>query len=503
MTTAAVTPKVIGDTRAEHATAPAGTPFRWGRLVLAILALAFFLHLPAFFVDVFNSDETFIATQAEVIQQGGNLYEDAADRKPPMVPYVYAGTFEILDTTELWSVRMVAALAGALTAILLAVEARRRYGDRAAWIAGLLTVFALVAFAPQDGQAANFEIFMLPAMTAGVLLARRGRAASSGVAVAIATLAKQTGAVTMLPVLYLVWKHDRWRGLLRAGLGFGIPLALVAILMGPRQLIYWTVLGNGSYVGVETASAYVVSLLLVMSIAWLACNLPIVWRLPVAWRDRKVPSLDGSTDADLWLWAITAALAVMVGLRFFGHYYLQLVPPLALLSAGALARGSRRIATWTVAAAAIMALAFSAAGYFMQPFNRETHYERVAAYVQRHSDPDDSLLVWGNAPEIYWASGLEPATRFVATNSFLAGNHPGRPGEDAAPEETSPIVWDWFFEDLTSNEPRFIVDTAPARIRGAEYSPITRFPSLQAFVEQHYRFVRSIDGIAVYERKGS
>jgi len=68
--------------------------------------------------------------------------------------------------------------------------------NSAAWGAGLLCMFALVAFAPQDGQAANFEIFMLPAMTAAVLLARRGRAVSSGVAVAVATLAKQTGAAT-------------------------------------------------------------------------------------------------------------------------------------------------------------------------------------------------------------------------------------------------------------------------------------------------------------------
>lgn len=500
MTTAAATPEAADGARPEHAPAPPA-PFRWGRLALVLLALTFALRLPAFFVDVFNSDETFIATQAQVIQEGGNLYEDAADRKPPLVPYVYAATFEVFDTHDLWSVRLAAVLAGTLTALLLAIAARRRYGDKAAWTAGLLCVFALVAFAPQDGQAANFEIFMLPAMTAGVLLARRGKATGAGAAVAVATLAKQTGAVTMLPVLYLVWKHDGRRGLGRALTGFLVPLALVALLMGPRQIIYWTVLGNGSYVGVESASAYVISMLLLMSLAWAACNLPIIWRLPAAWRARHITSLDGDNDIDLWLWAATAALSVMVGLRFFGHYYLQLIPPLVLLTAGALARGPRRMVVWTVTAAAIMAVAFSAAGYFMQPFNRETHYERVAAYVARHSNPNDSLLVWGNAPEIYWASGLDPATRFVATNSFLAGNHPGRPGEDAAPEETSPIVWDWFFEDLTSDPPRFIVDTAPARIRGAEYSPITRFPSLQAFVRDNYRYVRSIDGIAIYERR--
>ena len=144
------------------------------RLVIVLLAFAALLRLPAFFVDVFNSDETFLATQAQVIENGGNLYEEAADRKPPLVPYVYAAAFELFGTNDLWSVRVLAIGAAALTALLLALEARRRYGRRAAWAAGLLCVFALVAFAPQDGQAANFEIFMLPAMTAAVLLARRG-----------------------------------------------------------------------------------------------------------------------------------------------------------------------------------------------------------------------------------------------------------------------------------------------------------------------------------------
>ena len=62
------------------------------------------------------------------MNNGGELYQDAIDRKPPLVPYVYAATFTFFETTALWSVRVVAMLAVALTALLLAIEARRRYG---------------------------------------------------------------------------------------------------------------------------------------------------------------------------------------------------------------------------------------------------------------------------------------------------------------------------------------------------------------------------------------
>src|SRR6266545_106015 len=290
------------------------------RLFAVLLLLTAALRTSAFVVDVFNSDESFLGAQAEVINHGGKLYEEAADRKPPLVPYLYAATFAVFSTTALWSVRVLA---------MLAVEARRRYGNRAAWIAGVLMVLASVAFAPQDGQAANFEIFMLPSMTAAVLLARRGRAFSSGAAVALATLAKQTGAATLLPVLYLVWRQRGRRGVANAFGGFTLPLALVALLVGPGELLFWTTIGNGSYLGISGQWGMILLTLVLMTVAFAVVNLPIVWTLPRAWRERHTA---GSGDTDLWLWLLSAALSVAVGLRFFGHYYLQLLPPLVLIA---------------------------------------------------------------------------------------------------------------------------------------------------------------------------
>ena len=43
------------------------------RIFLVLLALTFVLRLPAFFTPVFNSDETFLATQAHVLNDGGEL----------------------------------------------------------------------------------------------------------------------------------------------------------------------------------------------------------------------------------------------------------------------------------------------------------------------------------------------------------------------------------------------------------------------------------------------
>ncbi len=469
------------------------------RLAVLVLALTALFRLPGFFVDVFNSDETFLATQGQVIRGGGDLYREAADRKPPLVPYVYAATQAITGTTDLWSVRVAAMLASAATAVLLALEARRRYGRRAMWVAALLATVALVSFAPQDGQAANFEIFMLPLTVAGVMLARRGRAASSGVAIGFATLAKQTGAATLLPIAFLMLKRRDKRGMVEVGVGFVAPLLVTAALLGPRQLFYWTVLGNGSYVGLQTASALVVTMFVLMTVGWAACNIPILWTLPRSWRARRSAALDGETNTDLWLWALSGAVSVAVGLRFFGHYYLQLVPPLVLLTAGALQHATRRAARATVVLALVCGVLFSAAGYFLTPFGGEPDYQNVSRYLDRQTRPTDRILVWGNVPEIYWASGLSPATRFPATQSLLADNHAGRTAVPKA-SELDPQVWTWFFRDLRRSEPKFIVDTSHTDIRSADLSPMSHYPRLARYVERHYRLDRTIDGLDVYIR---
>jgi len=383
--------------------------------------------------------------------------------------------------------------------VLLALEARRRYGRRAMWLAGVLGTVALVSFAPQDGQAANFEIFMLPLTVAGVMLARRGRAASSGVAIGFATLAKQTGAATLLPVFFLMCKRRDKRGLVEVAVGFAVPLLVAALLVGPRQLFYWTVLGNGSYVGLQTASALVVTMFVLMTLGWAACNLPILWTLPRSWRTRRAATDDGERDTDLWLWVLSGAVSVAVGLRFFGHYYLQLVPPLVLLTAGALQHATRRAVRGTLALALACGVMFSAAGYFLTPFGTEPEYETVSRYLAARTGPEDRIFVWGNVPEIYWASGVRPATRFPATQSLIAENHAGRT-EAPKPRELDPQVWTWLFRDLRNHPPKFIVDTSDTTIRGADRSPLSHYPRLEQYVEDHYRFARTIDGFDVYVR---
>src|SRR4029079_14244518 len=48
------------------------------------------------------------------------------------------------------------------------------------------------------------------------------------------------------------------------------------------------------------------------------------------------------TDWDLWLWVASGVAAWAAGVRFFGHYWLQALPPLVLLAVAVVIRWTRR-----------------------------------------------------------------------------------------------------------------------------------------------------------------
>ncbi len=142
-------------------------------------------------------------------------------------------------------------------------------------------------------------------------------------------------------------------------------------------------------------------------------------------------------------------------------------------------RSSGRAVKRTIALAAGIATIAAALGFLVRPFNEKAQYKPVSEYLKERAGPDDRILVWGHVPEIYWASGKRPATRFL-TSGFLSGWEPGRPGNDANVKDATPGAWELFFEDFAAHPPTYILDTAYSGIRGAQYYTIARYSCLGA-----------------------
>jgi 4-amino-4-deoxy-L-arabinose transferase-like glycosyltransferase len=461
-------------------------------LQLALFAaVAVLVHIPAFTRPFWNPDEGYLATEARMLAHGGTLYADVVDRKPPLLPWLYQGAFALFGSDSLWPLRVLAVVACLTTALFTASVARRRWGGTAGTVAGLFTVLLSVALAPEDTQAATFEVFMLPATAAAFWCADRRKWASAGVAAALAAMVKQTGGVVLLPAFYLLWRDDRRpAALLRLLFGFVVPVAALALLTGPRNFLFWVVSGSGDYASLDGAWATALGRAAGNAGIMLAAVVPAVILLA---RHLRVSLRE---DADVWLWLGGSAVGVVLGFHFFGHYYLQLVPPLALLCAGALHRAGEprwtRVAlVWTaVAAAVFVALGLTAS---TRPVTR---VQAVARAVDAHTTPDQRVLVWGMHPEIYWLADRAPASRYL-TAGLLTNFAGGRDGKGVGVQKAVAGSWATFERELADHPPALVVDDS----QGAPYAPAA-VPPIRELLATRYERVDDAGGAVIYRLRG-
>ncbi len=176
---------------------------RW--LYPSLFASAILLRVPTFTRRLFDPDEAAIAVQAMVVRSGGTLYVDIFDRKPPLPAMIYAASFELTDSLDIRPLRALVAIAIGVGAVLVAADARRRWGEAAAWWAGGLYLAATISLYPADAGAANFAHFALLPGTAALLWSRRGRwglSLAGGAALGLAVLCRQSYLVAAAPAAF-------------------------------------------------------------------------------------------------------------------------------------------------------------------------------------------------------------------------------------------------------------------------------------------------------------
>ncbi|SOD81722.1 glycosyltransferase family 39 protein [Streptomyces sp. Ag109_G2-15] len=460
----------------------------WTRLLPALAALACVTRAPSFARPLWNPDEGYLAVQARLLAHGGHLYETVVDRKPPLVPWLYEAAFAVCGSGSLTPVRVLAVLAQTLTAVLLASLARRRWGDTAGRTTGVLYLLISVGLNPEDAQAATFEVFILPATAAALWCADRGRWGAAGAAVACAFLAKQTGGAVLLPVVWLLHRAGTpCAGALRLGAGFAVPVLGAALATDPAGFLFWTVTGSAAYASFTGSELHVlgrgVANTVLLAVACAGLIPPVVRSLRTA----------RTGAADLWLWLASSAVAVTLGFHFFGHYYLQLTPPAALLATAALRTLPRERLSGAVFTSACCCALFLAWG-LLAPRPELTHAQRLAAALAQRTAPADRVLVWGMHPETYWLARRTPATRYL-TAGLLTNYSGGRDGPQVGEKYAVEGAWPVFRAELAEHAPALVVDDS----RGKPYAP-DRVPSLRRLLAARYEEVGRVDGAVLYAR---
>ncbi len=495
--------------------------------ITIVAALALVLHGPALVRKAaLNSDEATIAVIARMMRHGARLYTSAVDRKPPGAFVVYRVLEPMFGSWTLAAGRWVALLFGVIAMWLLGFEANRRWPDVSPFTVALIGVIAFAVLPAEDSRAVGFELLAtLPAVAAFVLGARR-RFLLAGIALGIAALFKQPMLLGAVPLTIQVLsarsspRDDRWiRRLARLAMaGVATAATVVAGLtpFGLRNAWDWYAgVGDNYLGGTHITTVLIVTLEQLGSFAGLTMGL-LILALIGAFGGRTSgqrlhrrsdrpenargdgPSAARRPQLDIVVWLVASLLATAIGLRFILHYFDQVLPALVLCVAPVLA-DPRRLFTrqrWLPGLALLWlvgAVAFSAWTLFNPNlFHDLPRVDPVAHAIDALTAPGQRIFVWGQAPEIYWTSNRDPATRYPHI-AFITGVTPKRPGVPAyvlSKKGAAEIL----LGDLERNRPALIVDAAIAAVRGGNRYPLATSP-IAAYVAANYCEIEVVDNI--------
>jgi len=497
------------------------------RLLAVFVLVSLATRFLALQVDILDMDETVYATAAARLLDGGRLYVDVADHKPPLVFAFYA-LVRLLLGGRLAAVRLVVvAVVVPLTALALSAFYRH---DRRGLLAALIYLVYGAAFLAHDMLAANCEVLLLlPACWALVLLRDEAdmrspsRGLQAGVLLGVATLFKYQAALWLpapIAAALLVRGARRSRIALFAlalGAGFALPLLASWAWFAARgdgdAFLYWNLTYNVLYTVAPFDAREVLERAASYLLPWAVVTLPLwlVWRRSSALH----ASLHQAVLVNSLVWL--SLPAALLGLRFYPHYFIQLYAPLALAAAPAaaelLARPRSRATLAVLGHTAVALFGFAGLNAWLYGGRAEVYVEtrpvfrEVAARLA--TDPcrrAASLFVWGHAPAFYYTTGLPPASRFLLVESTLTGYVPGhRAAAAAAPAgRTGPILrqhWDWLLDDLARHHATYVLDTTRSDIHGWGSYPVTAYPRLAAYLTGFER-IDARGGVEILRRRG-
>jgi 4-amino-4-deoxy-L-arabinose transferase-like glycosyltransferase len=240
---------------------------------------------------------------------------------------------------------------------------------------------------------------------------------------------------------------------------------------------------------------------IVTTLAFLGACLPLVVGAIIACRDKDKIWAGRKAERTALLGLLGAsAIGAAAGARFYPHYYVQLIPPLALLAAPYYARlwsGAIQPPHWllrpkvTYAWLALTVIAFSTE-HWMALASRRVPSE-TGRYLFAHSAPDDRIFVWGQSSEIYLDAHKRPASRYITTFPLTGYVFGGTiPGFNTR-SRILPGAWSTLQQDFAKHPPTYIVDVQ-SDSRTLQY-PVKNFPILDTLLKERYQPVaRTAEG---------
>jgi 4-amino-4-deoxy-L-arabinose transferase-like glycosyltransferase len=492
--------------------------FQWAALGIVLLTIA--IRLPSLLHPQPIDDEIVYSVMANEVVDGCRLYVDAVDRKPPLLFWTYAAVFEATGKFN-WKALHVVALVWTLSTMAGLYVIGTRLFDRRTGLIAALFYSVFQPWAEFRNLAFNGELLMnLPIVWAWAIgferSSSRARAEllAAGALLCAGFLLKQPAAIAAVPLgIYLLLPSYRtsrglaWRAsvihlaMLVAGFLGALGLATMVLLRQGilGETFYWT-FTNHSIPHVFWQKG------ILLTLAFLGACLPLVIGAAMAYRDKEgIWASKRAERTALFGLLAASAIGAAAGTRFYPHYYIQLIPPFALLAAPHYARlwsGRTRPRHWLLRPVVaytwlvLTVVAFSISHWRALASRREP--SEAGQYLLAHSTPADRIFVWGHVPRIYLDARRRPASRYITTFPLTGYVFGGPlPGVDTR-DRIVPGAWTNLEQDFRKHPPIYIVDVQSDP--DAQY-PVRDFPILARLLAAQYHQVAQTDEGVIYRMR--
>ena len=448
--------------------------------LLIILAFSMGVRIRLLSVPL-ERDEGAYAYMGQLILQGVPPYAESHDVKMPGLYAAYALILALFGHTHT-AIHLGLLLLNAATIVLLFMLARRLFGNLSALVTA--AAFAILSLGrPVQGLFANAEHFViLPAVAGLVLLLwaldrnRIWAVFLSGAILGIAFIIKQPGAAFVavggLSILYhqLRIRPVPWTGGLSKCVLFAVgailPFALCCLMMFAtgtfEKFWFWTFTYPTSYVSAVSLSRGLT--LFKLRIVPIIKPSILLWCLAGIGLSAVVWSRKARHHALLLItFSLFSFLSICPGLYFRPHYFVLLLPAVALLTGAAVAAIAallpKSYLNLLLAAVTLFVLLepvykqrkylfkmtplqVCRATYFSNPFPESLP---IAEYIRERSSESDTIAVLGSEPQIYVYSRRRAATYYTTTYPIM-GSH-----------EYAQQMQNEMIEQIETARPKFIV----------------------------------------------
>ena len=478
--------------------------FRFAALGIILLTVA--IRLPSLLHPQPIDSEAMYSVVANEIVDGGRPYADAVERKPPLLFWTYAAIFKVAGKFN-WKALHIVALVWTLCAMAgLYVICRELFDSNT----GLIAAFFYGVFQPWltwKNLSFDAEMLMnLPIIWAWAIAFRRSSSRlrpelfAAGALLGAAFLLKQPAAIAAVPLgIYLLLPSyrasrslPRINSIIQAAMltaGFFAVLGLATIVLWKQRILhdafYWTIADHDvPHVFWQKG--------IVITLTFLGACLPLVIGAIMACRDKNEIWARKTAERTALLGLLVAsAIGAAAGARFYPHYYVQLIPPLALLATPYYARLWSRVIRpphWflrpgvTYAWLIVTIIVFSIQHWTGLAPRRVP--SEAGRYLSTHSSPEDRIFVWGQTPEVYLDAYRRPAARYITTfplTGYVFGGP--TPGLDTR-SRILPRAWTNLERDFARHPPIYIVDVQSTKT--AQY-PVKNFPILAKLLAERYQ----------------